>query len=247
MWQTSNSKYNIIYMLTISFLTIFFTLSIPFIYHPTPHSIPLRIPLIGSIFIMICSLGVLAIFTPKECSNIIYGKKRIESNLDAEKQHPYKDTFRIFKFKVTHGHHPQCQKFSEHEFHIGKRTFCAGCTGLLAGTIVSLTCSIGYFFNGWSLQNHNILLIDLGIICVTNGLLQFHLFRMRRNYHRAISNTFFILGMFLILIGIDSIIQSFQIDLFLIFMFIFWMAIRILLSRYNHDKICNTCGFACKK
>ena len=247
MVQTSISKYNIIYMLTISFFAIFFTISLPFIYQMTSQSMPSRMVLVGSIFIVICSLGIIAIFAPTECSNIISGKKRVKSNPEVEKQPLYNYVFHLSKFKIKHGHHPQCNMFSDHEFRMGKRTFCAGCTGLLIGTLVSITGSVGYFFSGWSLQNQNLLLIELGITAVTLGLLQFHLIMVRRNYQRVILNAFFILGMFLIIIGIDSMFQSFQIDLFMILIFLFWMTTRIFLSRNNHDKNCIVCGFACAK
>ncbi len=244
--QTYVSRYYITYMLTVSFLAIFFVILIPFTYRPTSEYILVRMPLVGSIFITICILGILAIFSPRKCSNIIHLRIRAETNLQTEEENPYQATLGILKFKITHGHHPQCSKFLDHEFKSGKRSFCAGCTGLLIGTIASLIGSIGYFFYGWSLQGQSFL-VALGIIGVILGLLQFQLFRPQKNYHRIIFNTYFVFGMFLILIGNDSIAQSFQIDLFLILIFLFWMATRIFLSKYNHDNICIACGFMCRK
>ncbi len=192
-----------------------------------------RKPLIGSFFGLVCALGIIAAFYPN-CFHIfkIRREERYEPKIS-----------RGGSFAVR-GHHPDCGKFSAHVFQIDNRAFCASCMGLLFGALIALTGTIAYFFNGWHLGQGSFLVI-VGILGVVFGLLQFPLLKNRRSFIRFFLNAFFVFGTFLILIGIDALIHSLSVDLFVVTLSVFWLFTRISLSQWDHNRICQSCKPAC--
>ncbi len=79
-------------------------------------------------------------------------------------------------------------------------------------------------------------IVGFGILAVTAALVA-PLFYSAGAILRVLLNAAFVLGMMLILIGIDTIATNLVIDVYLIGLFIFWMMTRILISRFNHDKV----------
>ena len=116
--------------LIVALMLIFFT--------SAAQDFPWRRPIIGSTYALICILGAVAVFSPKKCSRIINPENwQITSEiLYKDSQLNLKKTTIIFGFKLTHGHHPNCERFYDHEFQVGNKTFCAGCTGLLIGCLL---------------------------------------------------------------------------------------------------------------
>jgi len=217
-------------------------------YPPTiQESFPWRKPVVGSIFGLICVLGILAVFSPKKCSKAFRQEKGDLSKIHRPEQARggFQSTFQIFNLKIVHGHHPGCENFSSHEFQVGKRTFCTSCMGLLFGALIALAGTIAYFSNAWSIATEGVPLIGVGTLGVALGLLRFLLFNLQRRVLRFSLNTFFVLGSFLILIGIDTLLQSLFVDLFLVLLSVFWLFTRIRLSQWDHENICRACGFAC--
>lgn len=206
----------------------------------TGESLPWRKPVMGSIFGSICILGSLAALFPRKCSGTLHFKKEAPVNMYDFSQEsdltPYRGGFAV------RGHHPDCGKFSAHVFRIGNRTLCTSCTGLLLGALVSLTATILYFFSGWQFGQEILPIVNVGILGVSFGLLQFPLFKDRRSHLRFLLNSFFVLGAFLILVGIDTLVQSVALDLFLIFLIVFWILTRISLTQWDHKRICYACG-----
>ncbi len=213
------------------------------------ESFPWRKPAIGSIFSLICVLGILAVFSPKKCSQAFHqgkGEAKLRKTDGPEQDRGgIQATSHIFKLRIAHGHHPSCENFASHEFQVGKRSFCTSCMGLLLGALITLAGTITYFFNEWPMATESFPLIGVGTLGVALGLLRFLLFNVRRRVLRFSLNTFFVLGTFLILIGIDTLIQSLFIDLFLILLSVFWLFTRIRLSQWDHENICRACGPTC--
>ncbi|NIM45700.1 MAG: hypothetical protein GTO54_08780 [Nitrososphaeria archaeon] len=139
------------------------------------------------------------------------------------------------------GHHPRCENFSTHVFQIGGRTFCTGCTGLLLGGLAVLSGTILYFFGDLYVE-HIILVVLVGVSGVALGLLQFSLFNTQRISIRLFLNAYFVVGIFLLLVGIDEIAQSLIADLLFAALSIFWLLTRISLSKWNHERICYSCN-----
>ena len=193
-----------------------------------------RKPLIGSIFAVICIFGILAVFFPIKCSRVFdFGKGR-EGNT------PYHSRLASHgraRSPSLQGHHPPCEHYLGHVFRIGERTFCAACTGLLLGGFLALVGAILYFFGDCGFEQGTSLMVWIGAAGVGLGLFQFG---FRRGI-RLVLNIFFVLGAFLILVGVDNLVQNLMIDLFLEALIIFWLFARISLSQWDHERICYAC------
>ena len=199
-------------------------------------NLPWRKPLIGSIFTSICILGMLAVFSPIQCSKIFQlRKKENTSNSSSGKflSHGLSSSMQ--------GHHPTCGRFAAHIFRIRSKTYCAACVGLLLGGLLALAVALLYFFGNWRVagQNSSILIL-VGILGVGLGLFQFKF----RNLIRLSLNTFFVLGTLFVLIGIAEFVQSLMIDLFVVSLILFWLYTRISLSQWDHERICSDCNVA---
>lgn len=208
-------------------------------FYPPPvlENFPLRKPLVGSIFGLICICGMLAVLFPGPCSRKIGFKKE-------EEQAPhvfYNNSNSEGKKLTLLGHHPDCGKFSAHVFRADDKTFCAGCTGLFLGGLAAFTGTIFYFFGNLHVGQNSILLLWIGAAGVVLGLFQFSPFSALWRPIRSFINAFFAFGAFLVLVGIDEIIQNIFIDLFLIVLIIFWIFNRVLLSQWDHERICRLC------
>jgi len=204
---------------------------------PVSENFLLRKPLMGSIFGLICIFGMLAIVFPGSCSRMIGFK--------GEKQqapHVFYTAGNSKGKKLTlRGHHSDCKNFSTHVIRIGGKTFCAGCTGLLLGGLAACVGALLYFFGDLHVGQNSLSLLWIGATGVALGLLQFSLFNIPWSSIRLFLNAFFAFGAFLILVGIDGITQNIFADLFLVVLIMFWLFTRIVLSRWDHERICKLC------
>jgi hypothetical protein len=228
------SQYNIItktkYNILISILGLILVLMITFFPPTITTKFSWRKPLIGTIFSIFCFLGILATFSPNQCGKSITEKKET-GGLKSDEAFSHQK--RIF----LRGHHPTCGNFEGHLFRIKSKEFCAACKGLLIGAFLALAVTIGYFFFGWKLIDANPSIVFLGMSGVTFGLLEFKF----RSLVRLLSNTIFVLGALLILIGIDKLVQSLFFDLFIVSLIAFWLSTRISISKSNHETLCSIC------
>ena len=200
-----------------------------------------RKPVVGSIFALVCVLGALAVFFPNECSrgfNFRTGGKR-------------RGWF-SFSFRrgflasegdsVLRGHHPMCASFSCHVFNFGGRMFCATCSGLFLGAVVSLVGVTGYFFGNWQVGQNAFLLACVGVLGVALGLMQSPLVKVQRSFVRVFSGALLAVGAFLSLVVVDELARNFFLDVFLVFLTVFWLVTRVSLSQWEHAKICSSCS-----
>jgi hypothetical protein len=186
-----------------------------------------RKPLIGSIFSLICISGILAALFPKQCSQTFHFQKG-NMNLSSHKVN-------------TTSHHPDCGRFSAHTIRIGSHTLCAACTGLLLGALVALVGTASYFFSDANLEV-GFTGVLIGAVGIVLGFLQLKF----RGFIRLILNMFFVVGAFLILVGIDQLTESVFVDFFLVALVAFWILTRIQLSQWDHWKICSSCESQCE-
>jgi hypothetical protein len=186
-----------------------------------------RKPLIGSIFSLICILGIFAALFPKRCSQAFHFRK----------DNTHLNSHRI---NAT-SHHPDCGKFSAHVTHVGSYTLCAACAGLLFGAIAALVGTTFYFFSGWSVQA-GFPITMIGAVGIILGFLQLKF----RSFIRLIINMFFVLGAFLVLTGIDELTESLFVDFFSVALIVFWILTRIQLSQWDHWRICRNCESQCE-
>jgi len=234
MSQNPSRSSDITYLILVSFLGLFLAGMLT-VYPPRMHeNILWRKPLIGSIFGLICVFGILAVFFPTQCSRVFdFGKEK--------SSRPYLGKFASHGTSSTlQGHHPDCENFAAHVFRIGDKTFCAACTGLLLGGLAALAGTLLYFFSNWHVEQSSFFMVWVGILGVGFGLFQFKF----RSFVRLFFNIFFVFGTFFILIGIDGLVHSVTVDLFLVALTLFWLFTRISLSQWDHERICYACKVA---
>ena len=215
-------------------------------YTPTSQDFSWRRPVIGSIYALICIVGAIAVFFPKKCSRIVYLKnwKTTPTTPYNTSQLDERKTTDLFGFKLTHGHHPNCERFSDHEFQVGKKTFCAGCTGLLIGALISLVAVSAYFLSQVQIDRVAIPMLGFGFTAIPVGLL-IPILAINGRAARIAANAVFILGMSSILVGADTLLHNIQIDIYLIALDVLWLMTRISISKLNHERICANCTQRC--
>jgi hypothetical protein len=191
-------------------------------------------PVIGSIFALICLFGIVGSFSPRICSETFGHQRRMNTTSSS----PRTPNLAV----STKGHHYDCGKFSSHTIQVNGHVLCAACTGLLLGGIGALVGTITYFFAGWEPQQIGFPAAVIGVAAMISGFLQLKF----RGFVRLILNVLFVLGAFLILAGLDRLTGSLSIDLFSIVLIAFWLFTRILLSQWDHWRICRTCLTPCE-
>jgi len=223
-------------------LTLLFLVSVSFfglilavlfaIHSPISHEdFVWRKPIIGSIFGSICILGILAVFFPDRCSR----------SFVLDKAEERKTRFSHATSSALRGHHPTCGRFSAHVFSVDGKMFCATCSGLFLGALIVLVGIATYFFSNWQMGQNAFLAVLVGAVGVVLGLLQAPLPTLQKNAIRLFSSAFFVVGTFLILVGIEELTHSTSVDLFLVVLSVFWLMTRISLSQWDHKRICSKC------
>lgn len=193
----------------------------------------LRKPLLGSIFATICVLGMIATAYPRSCFHIFGSGGKDRGFADEN----YNNMATEPRFQ---GHHPGCGGFSTHVLKIGNNSICAGCLGFLMGGLVNLIGVLIYFFVGLPLGELAIPISWIGAAEVSLGLL-LPMFSLPWAPSRAAVNAFFALGVFLLMIGVDSVTRDANMGLLLILLTVFWIFTRISISRWSHERICRKC------
>ncbi|UCE29565.1 MAG: hypothetical protein JSV85_02270 [Candidatus Bathyarchaeota archaeon] len=222
------------FMVGASFFGLLLVVALASSSHAEGESFLWRKPLVGSLFGLVCTFGILAVFFPKQCSAVLSsGKKGKHENRDVDVS-AFHGTGSIVK-----GHHPDCRNFSDHVFRVGGRRFCAACTGLLLGGLIALVGAFLYFFVDWGVGESGIQVVFVGVIGVLSGLFQF---KVKNNIVRLVVNCFFVFGALLLLVGIDGLVQSVLADLYVVALVVFWLLTRISLSQWNNWRICHTCN-----
>jgi len=196
-----------------------------------PGPVEAKMP-VWAVFASICVLGAVATLIPQYC----HPSKRMPSSID-----PKRFT-RVMGFNLIHGHHPLCGKFGDHELLIGRKTFCAGCTGLLVGAVASLSVASMHF-----LFNYRLPIISgyFGLGFVLLGLLAVPLAKKRPPLLRSGLNAILVLGFSLVLVTVD-LFGDVGFDFFVIGICTYWMYVRIQLSRWSHDEVCGGCEDECE-
>jgi predicted histidine transporter YuiF (NhaC family) len=224
--SVSKSSPILIFYVSISIFGLLTSYALATTEHPSPDGIPIRKPLVGSGFILICILGIAAATSPSRCSSIHYGG---EKNVEPTREHA---------IRGKKGHHPDCPAFSGHIIKFRGHVLCSACTGLLLGGLIALVCASIYFSGGYEYDQLTTIAILAGVMLVSVGFLQLK----ARGYTRVIMNTCFVLGAFLEVSGVDEAVQSLYADAFMLLMIVFWIMTRIQLSQWDHENICTRCS-----
>lgn len=226
------------FLIFVSFFSLLLTVSIAFFPPQKIMDFKWRKPFTGSIFALICTLGMIAVFFPRKCSKIFHeNSKKKSGDTSIPTREKFQKSSNILGLVLTHGHHPEYERFLHHEFKVGEKTFCVACMGLFSGALASFLGTIMYFFFGWVFGQTCSPWVVFGVLGVALGILQYVYFDIPWRLVRFFLNAFFIIGMFLLLAGIDAIVQSLLLNLFVISLCIFWLSTRILLSKRIHERI----------
>ncbi|MCW3981586.1 MAG: hypothetical protein NWE81_00490 [Candidatus Bathyarchaeota archaeon] len=197
---------------------------------------PWRRQLVGASFSLICILGILAGAFPSRCSTMFHFKKGRQKSTSQDVDAAFGESVGF------RGHHPDCDHFSAHVIQVGDWVFCAGCVGLMLGAGLSLLGVVTFFFLGQPMQANHSLPFWAGFVGVAFGLLQYHVFNWGRASVHLIVNTYFVFGVFLLLVGIDGGTQNLTIESYLLVLSVLWIFTRILLSQIDHRKTCKACS-----
>jgi hypothetical protein len=122
---------------------------------------------------------------------------------------------------------------------IGEKSVCAGCLGLLMGSLIAIFITIIQETQRIPMYQQTGF---VGIVFVIGGLLHPTFFQKSKPIFRIILNSFFVIGFALVYIALSTVRD---LGLLGIGLCVFWMYTRILLSNWSHDRICNTCDMIC--
>jgi peptidoglycan/LPS O-acetylase OafA/YrhL len=220
------------YQLLMSFVGLLLVVLLTVFPPAVTGDVPWRKPVFGSLFSVICVLGVLAVFSPNKCLKIF--------NIRNKNRNAGADSAKLTSHGTSNalaGHHPNCGNYGAHVFRIKGKTVCAACSGLLLGGLLALAGAVVYFFGEWNVDDYSFWMVLLGVAGVSFGLFQFKF----SGLVRLSVNALFVFGALLILIGIDELVQSLVFDVFVVCLIIFWLLTRIYLSQWDHEMICSGC------
>jgi len=186
--------------------------------------VSIRHGLAGTLYLVICVLGVSAVFYPAKCKSL-FGK-------------PQNPLTKASKPSVQiRGHHPDCQNYSANRIKVGGKVICAACSGLVIGAVTVFIGTVLYFFVGLDIIWSSIWLLVLGEICILLGLAQIKF----AGYVKMLINVIFVVGSFVTLVETDLLGRSILVDLYVLGLIVFMLWFRILLSEWNNGRICQTC------
>jgi hypothetical protein len=230
-----NGKLGNLALLFLIFVSIFgLILSILFVINPpkSQDDFALRKPAIGSALGVVCVLGILAVLYPDSCSGI----------LDFKKRDKYLHSFRRSRILALRGHHPTCEPYSTHVIKIGDRRLCATCSGLFIGTIIVLVGIGLFFFENLRIGEKPFIPVSVGVVGVMLGLLYPVVPRFHNGFTRFFASILFVVGSFLILAIMEEVANSTSIDLFFVTLSVLWLATKISLSQWEHQRTCARCS-----
>lgn len=182
--------------------------------------------LLLSVFILICILGILAAIYPSTCAGLL------KIRIDLKEKFPNRKSVR---FK---GHHPDCGKFKHHTFLINGKEYCPGCLGLSTGSVIAITGTLLYYFQGLPSAN-GLIYFYLGVIMVILAMFSNIFIDMGKNW-KFILNMALVVGSFLILLGV-SVKGNVLIEIYFLILILFCIFTRIRVSQTHHEMVCQDC------
>jgi hypothetical protein len=186
--------------------------------------------LIGSLYSLVCVLGLVAVYYPKECQKTFSFRENVTpvKNLKLGRGSDL----------AFEGHHPNCREFDKNRVTIFGIVQCSACTGLLLGAILVLTGASLYFFFEVAFPLADLRILLAGSVAMLLGTGQF----VFRTYLKLAVNAFFVVGSLILLVSADSIGGNLFIDFYVLGLIVFLLLTRIMLSEWNNRKTCRECG-----
>ncbi|NLF87482.1 hypothetical protein GX563_01515 [Candidatus Bathyarchaeota archaeon] len=185
-----------------------------------------RRPLVGTLFGVICVLGIVAVFYPVKCRLMFQKPSFLNS-----------DKAPISRGEIS-GHHPNCENYSANRIKIVGRVFCAACSGLLVGAIVALALTflfiLGFINSGFG----SLWAFAVGAALMLLGLTQIKF----GGFTKAALNALFVVGSYVLLVAVDLVAQSLLLDFYTIGLIVYLLWIRILFSEWHNKRTCFACS-----
>ncbi|MHA2377448.1 MAG: hypothetical protein ACXAB9_14925, partial [Candidatus Thorarchaeota archaeon] len=185
-----------------------------------------------------CMLGAIAGVRPSSCARSTSIENGYPERID-DTRTQNGSTHQLRK----RGHHYECDSYTTHVISIKNKVYCAGCTGLTIGAVAAIIGSILYFFTGILLENVA-LVFWLAFAGVAIGLLQHPIYRLlhiKNGFFRVVINSIFVIGAFLLLVSVIQLTSDFAAAVYILFIILFWISTRIIMSKSEHDRICMAC------
>jgi hypothetical protein len=232
-----SQKNNVITYLILSLIGILILVVAILLSYPSDDTIGLfdRM-IIGGAFITSCILGLSLALKPnwirslKKQGNV---KKARFSKITKQR-------------RGHHGHHPDCSGFSSHVIKTKNKTYCAGCMGLAAGSILSMILIILYIIIPMDVNRMIFFLMLLfGLFFIIMNFIKV-LIRGKNSILNLSSNVLLVVGFFFVVIGVFQLTGKITYGILAVILSFLWLDTRIQLSSWNHRRICNDCNDSCK-
>ncbi len=190
--------------------------------------------LLGSIFVFLCIIGASLCLRPNWMKAVVLKKNTVHTNQEYQ------------KIRCFIGHHPDCSVFDHHRIVFGKKTWCAGCAGLLLGCVLSSALMVLYVF-WFPLLDALVyrVLFFFGMLCIILVYAEL-LIGSHSRFTHVITNSMLVLSFLFITICIAELSGDVIDGFFTIVFCILWLDSRILLSKWRHNRLCSTCPETCK-
>ena len=144
------------------------------------------------------------------------------------------------------GHHPDCTAFEKHRVLIGERAVCAGCLGIMIGSILGIVLMTVYIVVVHSsLKGSAQLLVSIGSVAIVLTYLEVAYPKRNVTLHVTLS-AFLIMGFLLVAVGMLEATGSPIVGLLGVLLGFLWTNTRISLSNWRHALLCRKCGETCK-
>lgn len=190
------------------------------------------------VFAAICFFGAIAAVLPSKCSRVFHNRQIRGRESFGENRSVLADE----RSRELRGHHPTCGRFGAHVLRVRGKVYCAGCMGLLTGALVAIAGSLSYSLGIYTVSGGASVMFWTGFVLVTIGLIQYTKPLMTNGWVHFLSNTMFVAGAFLLLLGVVEMSMSIFFEIYFLIITLYWILTRIVLSSLEHQKICLQCG-----
>jgi hypothetical protein len=186
--------------------------------------------IIGGIFVFACLLGISMAFKPNWIGRFIRQKTHGNNVTDVPSQ------------KIERrGHHPNCGVFKGHTISINNRILCAGCTGLIIGAVIAIILTLLYIIIPYTTSRSILIgLLIIGLVLINSNYFLIIHGRNKGKIH-FVSNVLFVIGFFMVISSFYQFTGRYIFGILSIMIAFLWLDTRILLSKWQHQVLCDNC------
>lgn len=148
--------------------------------------------------------------------------------------------------RMLKGHHPDCAFFESHRTYLRMKAICAGCLGILIGSILAIILTFYYIvFIHENLGDSAQILVSIGSLTIFLVYLEIMLSKRNTLLHIT-SNALMMIGFLFIIIGMLESTGNEVVGLLGILFAFLWMDTRVRISKWHHALLCSRCSEVCK-